>query len=170
MSDGSPALQGGHTDFKENVMRQALKLISLLAIAECGLLSSPSFAGDMQAGDMQLAQMESDGGSIGGAMGAAPSSAHARARTTAQPAFDGAWAVTSGGPCIAAGTSQVTISGSRIISPMGSGSVTPAGVVSTVSSFNGLTITGKGRIVGRTASGSYRQSDGCAGTWSAVKL
>lgn len=83
--------------------------------------------------------------------------------------YDGVWSVSSGG-CSGAGTGQVMISGGRISSSSGSGSVSPSGAVSTVSTVNGLTIVGQGRITGQFASGVYRQSDGCTGSWSAVKL
>jgi hypothetical protein len=34
---------------------------------------------------------------------------------------------------------------------------------------NGITITHVGRLSGRSGSGSFRQSDGCAGRWTASK-
>ena len=84
--------------------------------------------------------------------------------------FDGTWSVSSGGGCQTAGTGQVTIAQGRIIAANGNGRVGPDGSVSTVSTVAGMTIVGQGRIVGNAASGSYRQSDGCVGPWSAVRL
>lgn len=84
--------------------------------------------------------------------------------------FDGTWSVSSGGGCQTAGTGQVTIAQGRIIAANGNGRVGPDGSVSTVSTVAGMTIVGQGRIVGSAASGSYRQSDGCVGPWSAVRL
>lgn len=86
------------------------------------------------------------------------------------PSFDGAWAVSAGGGCASAGTSQVTILGGRVIGQGVTGRVGPLGDVSTLGTFNGLTVAGRGRISGGTAYGSYRQSDGCVGPWSAVRL
>ncbi|WP_237477422.1 hypothetical protein [Lichenibacterium dinghuense] len=83
--------------------------------------------------------------------------------------YDGMWTVSSNG-CSAAGTTQVMISRGRISASNGSGRVSPSGAVSIVSAVNGLTIAGQGQITGGSASGSFRQSDGCAGSWSAVKL
>ena len=144
-----------------------------------------------------VAQADSVGGSIGGSIGGsfggsievspgAPAARRAprarpvpdeaapvqrRAAARPRPSFDGAWSVSSGGGCSAAGTSQVTISGGRVISQAGvTGHVSPSGAVNTMSSYNGLTVVGRGQITGQSAQGVYRQSDGCQGTWSAVKL
>lgn len=86
------------------------------------------------------------------------------------PSFDGAWAVSAGGGCASAGTSQVTILGGRVIGQGVTGRVGPFGDVSTLGTFDGLTVAGRGKISGGTAYGSYRQSDGCVGPWSAVRL
>ena len=91
-------------------------------------------------------------------------------RSASVERFNGAWSVSSGGGCSAAGTGQVTISGGRVIAANGSGQVSPTGAVSTTSSYNGVTIVAQGQIAGQSASGVYRQSDGCSGTWSAVRL
>ena len=88
-----------------------------------------------------------------------------------RPSFDGAWMVSADGPCSGAGTSQVLISGGRIVGQNGGGGhVSPSGIVDTIANIDGVTVIGQGRIHGRTASGVYRQSDGCSSSWSAVKL
>ncbi len=109
---------------------------------------------------------------VGGQAARPPAPEHrAASRKSPSPSFDGAWSVSSDGPCASAGSSQVTIAGSRIIGQTGvSGRVSPSGAVRTLGSFNGLTVEGKGQIVGSSASGMYHQSDGCSGSWTAIKL
>ncbi len=84
--------------------------------------------------------------------------------------YDGAWAISAGGSCAAAGSNQITISGARVIGQGIAGSVSPSGAVSTQGSLSGLTIYGSGQISGSRASGTYRQSDGCSGPWTGYKL
>ena len=92
-------------------------------------------------------------------------------RHVGRAGFDGTWSVSAAGPCSGAGTSQVMISGGRIMGQNGgSGHVSPGGTVSTVGVVNGVTVVGEGQISGRFGSGIYRQSDGCSSSWDAVKL
>ncbi len=84
-------------------------------------------------------------------------------------AYNGAWLVSTAGFCTGLGSGQVTIIDGRIIGPNGAGRVTASGALHTISNVNGFTTVSNGRIVGDTASGSYQQSDGCVGTWTAVK-
>lgn len=92
-------------------------------------------------------------------------------RHVGRASFDGTWSVSAAGPCSSAGTSEVLISGNRIMGQNGgSGHVTPGGTVNTVGIVNGVTVVGEGQISGRSGSGIYRQSDGCSGSWDAVKL
>ena len=83
---------------------------------------------------------------------------------------DGTWSVSAGGACAATGTGQVIISGGRIVGQGLSGTVSRSGAVQTVGSINGLSVVSHGRMSGTSASGAYRQSDGCAGPWSGYKL
>ena len=84
--------------------------------------------------------------------------------------FDGAWNVSFSGYCRYAGQSQVVILGHRISGQGLVGTVSSSGVVHTISTVNGVSIIGDGRIYGGSAAGSYRQSDGCSGAWSAYRL
>jgi hypothetical protein len=85
--------------------------------------------------------------------------------------FDGYWSVSARGSCASGASGQVTISAGRVFDSSGAviGIVSSSGAVSTQASFNGTIITGRGRISGRSASGTFRQSDGCSGGWSAVR-
>ena len=85
-------------------------------------------------------------------------------------AYNGAWMVSSEGACTGLGSGQVTIIGGRIIGPNGAGRVSPGGFVRTIQNINGVTVTGQGQISGTMAAGTFRQSDGCSGTWTAVKM
>jgi hypothetical protein len=83
-------------------------------------------------------------------------------------AFDGRWIFTGGG-CRGAGSVSAVIKGGKVIVRGGGGNVTPAGIIHTVGAGNGLTLTAEGRLSGDAGSGTYDRSDGCSGTWVAVK-
>lgn len=84
--------------------------------------------------------------------------------------FDGAWAVSAVGvTCSGGSQSAVVVTSGRIIGQGVSGQVSPNGAVNTVGSSNGITIISTGKLSGRSGSGTFRQSDGCTGRWSAVK-
>lgn len=83
-------------------------------------------------------------------------------------AFDGRWVFTGGG-CRGAGSVSAVIKGGRVIVRGGGGNVTPDGIIHTVGAGNGLTLTAEGRLSGDAGSGTYDRSDGCSGTWVAVK-
>ncbi|MBR1147402.1 hypothetical protein [Bradyrhizobium sp. AUGA SZCCT0431] len=82
--------------------------------------------------------------------------------------FDGAWMVTSVG-CGGTTTGAVVVTSGRIIAQGVSGSVSGNGSARTVGNFNGITVTSSGRLSGRSGSGTFRQSTGCGGTWTASK-
>jgi hypothetical protein len=84
--------------------------------------------------------------------------------------FDGAWAVSSVGvTCSGGSQSAVVVTSGKIIGQGVSGQVSPNGAVNTVGNSNGITIISTGRLSARSGSGTFRQSDGCTGRWSAVK-
>jgi len=58
---------------------------------------------------------------------------------------------------------------SGIIGQGFSGTVSPRGAASAVGNSNGITVIGNGRLSGRSGSGSFRQSDGRVGRWTATK-
>ena len=156
-----------------------------LRIALFSLLMSAAFG--VTAG---LAQSGSAGGSIGNdEKSLSGSRATPRAIETEKPArrsrpeaesprrasrsggggnFDGAWMVTSVG-CGGTTTGAVVVTSGRIIAQGVSGSVSGNGSARTVGNFNGVTVTSSGRLSGRSGSGTFRQSTGCGGTWTASK-
>jgi hypothetical protein len=84
--------------------------------------------------------------------------------------FDGAWIVVGvGTSCSGSSTSAVVISSGRIIGQGVSGHVSPSGAASAVGNANGVTVISSGHLSGRSGSGTFRQSDGCVGRWSATK-
>lgn len=84
--------------------------------------------------------------------------------------FDGAWAVSAVGvTCSGGSQSAVVVTSGRIIGQGVSGQVSPNGAVNTVGSSNGITIISSGKLSGRSGTGTFRQSDGCTGRWTAVK-
>ena len=84
--------------------------------------------------------------------------------------FDGAWIVVGvGTTCSGSSTTAVVVSSGRIIGQGVSGRVNANGSASAVGNSNGITINSVGRLSGRSGSGSFRQSDGCVGRWTASK-
>jgi len=84
--------------------------------------------------------------------------------------FDGAWAVSAVGvTCSGGSQSAVVITSGKILGQGVSGQVSANGTVSTVGNSNGITIISSGKLSGRSGSGTFRQSDGCTGRWSAMK-
>ena len=85
--------------------------------------------------------------------------------------FDGAWIVNAVGvTCQGTSSNAVVISSGRIIgNNVTSGSVSASGAVYATGGSNGLTNVTTGRLSGRSGSGSFRQSDGCVGRWTASK-
>ena len=82
--------------------------------------------------------------------------------------FDGAWTFTSAG-CPHTGSLPAMITGGRIIVKGGSGQVDPDGTLHSVGAGGGMTLTAVGRLSGNTGSGTFNRSDGCVGSWIAIK-
>lgn len=84
--------------------------------------------------------------------------------------FDGAWVVVAvGTTCSGGSTSAVVVSSGKIIGQGVRGTVSPSGAASAVGNSNGVTIISTGHLSGHSGSGSFRQSDGCVGRWTATK-
>jgi hypothetical protein len=82
--------------------------------------------------------------------------------------FDGAWTFTSAG-CPYTGSLPAMIIGGRILVRGGSGQVDPDGTLHSVGAGNGMTLTAVGQLSGNTGSGTFNRSDGCVGSWIAIK-
>ncbi len=82
--------------------------------------------------------------------------------------FDGAWMFTSAG-CPYTGSLPAMIASGRIIIRGGSGQVDPDGTLRSVGAGNGMTLTAAGRLSGNTGAGTFSRSDGCVGSWIAIK-
>jgi hypothetical protein len=82
--------------------------------------------------------------------------------------FDGLWTFTSAG-CTYTGSLPARIVGGKIIVRGGSGRVDPDGTLRSVGAGNGMTLTAVGQLSGNTGSGTFNRSDGCAGSWIAIK-
>jgi hypothetical protein len=84
--------------------------------------------------------------------------------------FDGAWMVYARGvTCQGSSSNAVVVTSGKIIGETARGTVSPDGKVYGTSSGNGITIVTTGRLSGRSGGGTFRQSDGCTGTWTAAK-
>ena len=83
-------------------------------------------------------------------------------------AFDGRWTFTSAG-CRYTGSLPATIKHGKVMVRGGAGQVDPDGFIQTVGAGGGMTLTAQGRLDGETGSGTFARSDGCVGTWIAIK-
>jgi hypothetical protein len=84
--------------------------------------------------------------------------------------FDGAWVVRSRGvTCQGTSSNAVVVTSGKIIGQNARGTVSPDGRVSATTNDGGITVITTGRLGGRSGGGTFRQSDGCTGTWTASK-
>ena len=84
--------------------------------------------------------------------------------------YDGAWIVTGVGvTCQGSSSNAIVITSGKIIGQTARGTVSPSGVVNGIAQGSGLTMITTGRLSGRSGGGTFRQSDGCSGTWTASK-
>jgi hypothetical protein len=84
--------------------------------------------------------------------------------------FDGAWIVSAVGvTCSGTSSNAVVVTSGKIIGQTARGTVSPDGKVYGTSTGNGITVITVGRLSGRTGGGTFRQSDGCTGRWTAAK-
>ncbi len=84
--------------------------------------------------------------------------------------FDGAWIVSSVGvTCSGSSSNAVVVTSGKIIGQTARGTVSPDGKVYGTSNGNGITVITVGRLSGRSGGGTFRQSDGCTGRWTAAK-
>jgi len=71
--------------------------------------------------------------------------------------------------CHSSGVLPAIISHGKLIVPNGSGHVDPDGTINTIGYANGVTQTAVGRLSGNAGSGTFKRSNGCRGTWTAIK-
>ena len=136
-----------------------------------------------------LAQSGSAGGSIGNdekSLSGSRESESARPARRSQPEadeprragrksggggnFDGAWMVYARGvTCQGTSSNAVVVTSGKIIGETARGTVSPDGKVYGTSTGKGITVITTGRLSGRSGGGTFRQSDGCTGTWTASK-
>jgi hypothetical protein len=83
--------------------------------------------------------------------------------------IDGAWILTSVGTPCGSSTDTVVISSGRMVGQYGTSQVSRNGGVSGIGSAGSLSWTMSGRFSGRSGSGTFRRSDGCAGSWTGAK-
>jgi len=161
-----------------NAVRHSIPLLALLIPLVCG-------------SGLAIAQSGSSGGSIGNDE---KSLSGSRSGESAKPArrsqsepdeprrasrksgggggnnFDGAWIVNAVGvTCQGTSSNAVVVTSGKIIGQTARGTVSPDGAVYGTSTGNGITVITTGRLSGRSGGGTFRQSDGCTGRWTAAK-
>jgi hypothetical protein len=162
----------------QNAVRRLIPLLVLLILLACG-------------SGLAMAQSGSAGGSIGNDE---KSLSGSRSGESSKPArrsqdepdeprrasrkssgggggnFDGAWMVYARGvTCQGSSSNAVVVTSGKIIGQTARGTVSPDGRVYGTSEGNGITVITTGRLSGRSGGGTFRQSDGCTGTWTAAK-
>jgi hypothetical protein len=84
--------------------------------------------------------------------------------------FDGAWVVRARGvTCQGTSSNAVVVTSGKIIGTNARGTVSPDGRVYATTNDGGITVITTGRLSGRSGGGTFRQSDGCTGSWTASK-
>jgi hypothetical protein len=80
------------------------------------------------------------------------------------------WIVSGVGvTCQGTSSNAVVVTSGKIIGQTARGTVSPDGRVYGTSTGNGITVITTGRLSGRSGGGTFRQSDGCTGRWTASK-
>ena len=161
-----------------NAVRHSIPLLALLIPLVCG-------------SGLAIAQSGSSGGSIGndekslsGSRSGESSKPARRSQSEADEPrralrksgggggnnFDGAWIVSAVGvTCQGTSSNAVVVTSGKIIGQTARGTVSPDGRVHGTSTGNGITVITTGRLSGRSGGGTFRQSDGCTGRWTAAK-
>jgi hypothetical protein len=161
----------------KDAVRRSIPLLALLIPLACG-------------SSLAHAQSGSAGGSIGNdeksLSGSRPGESAKPARRSQPEAdearrasrksggggnnFDGAWIVSGVGvTCQGTSSNAVVVTSGKIIGQTARGTVSPDGRVYGTSTGNGITVITTGRLSGRSGGGTFRQSDGCTGRWTASK-
>lgn len=96
------------------------------------------------------------------------SATHAKAEPSVRR-FDGTWTVRTSPGCLTLPRSTFTISNGRVSGPSTTGRIDAQGNVRSVARSPFLTIVSTGRATESSGFGTYRQSDGCSGTWTSVR-
>ena len=85
--------------------------------------------------------------------------------------FDGAWMVSGVGNAVCPGNvnNAVIVTNGHIDGGGAQGTVSANGALYTTARGNGMTMVSTGKLSGRRGTGTFRQTDGCGGTWTAIK-
>lgn len=67
------------------------------------------------------------------------------------------------------GVLPAIISHGKIIVHGGSGRIDSDGTLTSIGAANGVTQTAVGRLTGNAGTGTFKRSDGCRGSWTAIK-
>jgi hypothetical protein len=161
----------------KDAVRRSIPILALLTPLACG--SSPTYAQSGSAGG----SIGNDEKSLSGSRTGESSKPARRSQPEADEPrragrkgggsgtnFDGAWIVSSVGvTCSGTSSNAVVVTSGKIIGQTARGTVSPDGRVYGTSTGNGITVITTGRLSGRSGGGTFRQSDGCTGRWTASK-
>ena len=86
------------------------------------------------------------------------------------PSFDGRWAVSTSRGCLTSGASIATVSHNRIRGPGYAGAIADDGSVHSVGHYGLITVVSSGHASETEGAGTFRESDGCSGTWTSHKI
>jgi hypothetical protein len=161
------------------VIRAALLSAALAIVALPGSARAQGSAGGSVGNDEK--SLSGSRGTSGGAEPSKPARSKPRAEEPSRASrrsggggggggnLDGAWVLTSVGIGCGSSTDTVVITGSQMVGQYGTAQVASNGSVSGIGSAGSLSWTMSGRFSGRGGSGTFRRSDGCAGSWTGSK-
>ena len=154
--------------------RPGLRILCVAALAALwtvpALAQSGSVGGQIGKGDKSISGSQEPARALPPQQSTAPKASSRASSGGGGGNFDGAWAVSAVGvTCQGGSRSAVVVTSGRIIGQGVSGQVSANGTVNTVGNSNGITIISSGKLSGRSGSGTFRQSDGCTGRWTAMK-
>jgi hypothetical protein len=89
--------------------------------------------------------------------------------STSFGSFDGDWLFTVTG-CQSSGVVPATVRNGKVTFAGGAGFVSPDGTPDTVAADNGVTLTATGKLSDATGNGTYKLSNGCTGSWTAIDI
>lgn len=143
------------------MLRDMRSVLSVVFIAVCTVIAGSAAA-------------PADPGSAGGSVAGESRNLSGPRNDEPPPAegdadgFDGTW-LFAGIGCRASGFLPAIISHGKIIVQGGSGHVDPDGTFNSIGAANGVTQTAVGRLSGNAGTGTFRRSNGCKGSWTAIK-
>lgn len=99
-----------------------------------------------------------------------PAAAHSGGGGSGGGSLDGTWSLASAGiNCSDTFRETVTVRGRTMTGAYGSATINANGSLTGSGNYNGIGVTSRGRLSGRSGSGTFQRTDGCHGRWVGTK-